>query len=366
MGIALLGALLAVGSPQTASALGYPVWTSRIDQHRQGWNAAELTFTPASMGSGTTFGRKALWTLPTGSGQLVAQLLYAPLVPLPTGVTKDLIIAATTRDQLYFYDANNFSDTPPPVPPGGAGALLFHIDLTLGSSDPQYPGGTAPACNYLNDGGQFQPYSGITSTPHISLDPSTQDGILYVVDKAFPISDAQGPIQCEKGTTDDSVFNPPATTFFRIWSIDLNKLGTPAQIHLPPLSIQSTHLVPGIRFNNGAPFDPLYEDQRPGLLVWNDASIYVGFAASPSDFQTPLPTDKPPGNGTGKGTTTWHGWLMKFSTALTPKGQPLQTWMSTNSSSGKGGGIGKEETASPLRRINRKSWWRQATGRTKL
>ncbi|HLK40127.1 MAG TPA: hypothetical protein VKU41_25400 [Polyangiaceae bacterium] len=215
----------------------------------------------------------------------MGQLLYVPGVTVAPNVQVDMLVAATTQDYVLVYNAN------PPY------AQLSTFNLN--TFDPAYPK-TFPTCN-MQDGAKTQKWNGITSTPTVGQVSLGGDPILYLIDKA---STTDTSAACNAGSL------PPAATFFRLWAIDLstsNNLFPPVTFAGPNKTVTSTQ--------GNVKFNPILQDQRPGLLVWHNTQVFAAFGGMPNDD-----------NQNGKSTTTYHGWVMSFSSL---NGQLQWAWTST-------------------------------------
>lgn len=135
-------------------ALFAQLTTSQWDNARTGANLHETQLTPSSVASGR-FGQ--LYSLPV-DGDVYAQPLYLPAVPITGKGTHNVLYIATEHDSVYAFDADRPADP------------LWHVSFlkpgaigTVGDGDVQ--------CPFIH------PDIGITSTPVIDL----PTGTLYVL-----------------------------------------------------------------------------------------------------------------------------------------------------------------------------------------
>jgi hypothetical protein len=136
-----------------AGILTAQMTTSQWDNARTSANLNETILTPRGVASGR-FGKLSSIKV---DGDVYAQPLYVPNVPIPGKGVHNVLYIATEHDSVYAFDA-----------PGGS--LLWHISFlkpgsvgTLDSADVQ--------CPFIH------PEIGITSTPVIDL----QTGTLYIL-----------------------------------------------------------------------------------------------------------------------------------------------------------------------------------------
>ncbi len=228
------------------------VLTQRNDISRSGVNSSETVLTPSNVNT-TQFGLLFSYGI---DGYAYAQPLYMPNVMI-NGQRHNVVFVATEHDSVYAFDAD--SNT-------GANAVpLWQITL-LDAAHGAAPGAsTVP--NEDTDSGDLVPEIGITSTPVI--DPAT--GTIYVEGKT---NENGGYVQ-------------------RLHALDITtgaeKFGGPAVFSA---SVAGT--------GNGSSggvlnFDPLWELQRPGLLLLNGI-VYIAFGAH---------GDLGP----------WHGWILAYNAA---------------------------------------------------
>jgi hypothetical protein len=246
------------------------VTTYHNDIARTGQNTQETILTPANVNS-TQFGK--LFTV-TVDGAVYAQPLYLSAVNIAGG-THNVVYAATEHDSLYAIDADS-------------GAIYWQISLIA-------PGGRTvnPQTDIGSDCTDIIPEIGITGTPVIDA----MSGTLYVVAKTY--------------------VNGTGAQYLH--AIDVS---TAAEKFGGPVVIQGS--VPGTAYDavgNVVHFNPLFENQRPALLLEN-GHVVIGWASHCD-------------------TDPWHGWVMSYSASTlgqeavfntTANGAESGIWMS-------GGGI---------------------------
>ena len=256
----------------SASATAYisthpGVFTHHNDNARTGQNLGETVLTPSNV-SPSSFGKRFTYSI---DGIAHASPLYVSGVNVPGLGIRNIVYVATEHDSVYAFDAD-----------GRSGAPLWHVSFinpaagitTVPNTD------TGECCD-------IQPEIGITGTPVI--DPGS--GTLYVVAK-----------------TKESA----STYVQRLHALDIvtgaEKFGGPAVIQA---SVPGT----GNGSQNGTlPFDPLRENQRTALLLYNGV-VYFGFG-SHGDIQP------------------YHGWLLGYNATTL---QRVLAFSPTRN--GEGGGI---------------------------
>ena len=135
-------------------ALRAQVLTSQYDNARTGANNHETTLTPANVNS-KQFGK--VFSLRV-DGDVYAQPLYVPSVPIPGKGTHNVLYVATEHDSVYAFDADGRTAEP-----------LWHVSFlkrgvgTVDASD--------VSCFFID------PEIGITPTPAIDI----ETGTLYVL-----------------------------------------------------------------------------------------------------------------------------------------------------------------------------------------
>jgi hypothetical protein len=232
----------------TVTSTGFAgVLTQHNDNARTGQNLNETSLTPSNVTVGS-FGKLFSQAV---DGQAYAQPLYVPNVSIAAG-THNVVYVATEGDSVYAFDAD------------GASAALWHVSLI----DAAHGVTGETTGNLTNDIGSsctdLIPQVGITSTPVI--DPTT--GTMYVEAKS-------------KRTADGKYVQ-------RLHMLDIT---TGAEKSPGPQVITAT--VPGTGDGGTTvTFDPLFEHNRPGLLLLN-GNVYIGYASH---------CDQP----------RYHGWLFAY------------------------------------------------------
>jgi chitodextrinase len=225
------------------------VFTYHNDLSRDGVNAQEYALTTANVAT-ATFGK--LFSCAT-DGAMYAQPLWVANLPIQGG-THNLILAATTHDTVYAFDA----DTSPCVTYWSK-SLLGSGETYVSSSDV----GT----------GDIQPDVGIIGTPVI--DPGSNT--LYAISKS---------------KTNGTNCTPATSCFQRLHALSLTdgseKFGGPVNI-TSAISVAGTG--DGSSGGNVA-FSTLRQNQRPGLVLSNGV-VYVAWASHGD-------------NG------PYHGWVIGF------------------------------------------------------
>jgi len=223
--------------------------TYHNDLSRDGVNAQEYALTTANVAT-ATFGK--LFSCPTDAA-MYAQPLWVANLPIQGG-THNLILAATTHDTVYAFDA----DTSPCVTYWSK-SLLGSGETYVSSSDV----GT----------GDIQPDVGIIGTPVI--DPGSNT--LYAISKS---------------KTNGTNCTPATSCFQRLHALSLTdgseKFGGPVNI-TSAISVAGTG--DGSSGGNVA-FSTLRQNQRPGLVLSNGV-VYVAWASHGD-------------NG------PYHGWVIGF------------------------------------------------------
>jgi len=256
-GIAIfLFALSLTASAQTR------VTTQHYDNARTGQNTAETTLTPTNVNS-TLFGK--LFALSV-DGQVYAQPLYMQGITIPGKGTHNVVYVATEHDSVYAFD-------------GDIGGNPFWKVTLLTNGGTTVPNTQVGAAD-------INPEIGVTGTPVI--DPTTNT--LYVVAKSME-----------------------GTNFVqRLHALDIT---TGAEKFGGPIVIQASVPGTGSGSTTGTlPFNPQWQNQRPGLLLMN-GFVYIGFAAHGD-------------NG------PWHGWILSYKASTL---QQVGAWCT--SPNGKGSGL---------------------------
>ena len=258
-------ALASVGAPAQVN-----VTTYQNDIGRTGQNLNETILNTSNVNA-TQFGK--LFSQPV-DGQVYTQPLYLSGITV-NGATHNVIFVATENDSVYAFDADTN---------GGANSTPLWQAPLLSTAYGAAPGATTISSNEV--GNDIQPQIGITGTPVI--DPVS--GTLYVVSAAI-----------ENGNAVQRLHALSVTT-------GLEKFGGPVVI---------TATVPGTgngSVNGTLTFDPLWENQRPGLLLLNGI-VYIGFASHGD-------------NG------AWHGWILGYNASTL-----AQTGAYNSSPNGTGAGF---------------------------
>ena len=197
------------------------VLTSQYDNARTGTNSHETRLTPANVDP-RQFGK--IFPLQV-DGDVYAQPLYVPSVPIPGKGTRNVIYVATEHDSVYAFDAEGREAEP-----------LWKVNFT-GSGISTVPARDAN-CPFI------QPEVGITPTPVIDL----KSGTLYVLART---KESQGMLKAPRYT--QRLHALAITT-------GVEKFGGPVEIAT-------------------AGFDPLRELPRAALLLAND-QVYMTWASS--------------------------------------------------------------------------------------
>jgi hypothetical protein len=248
------------------------VTTYHNDIARTGQNLNETTLTPANVNA-NSFG--LLFRLPV-DGYVYGQPLYLASLTIG-GQTHNVLFVTTQHDSVYAFDAD--ANT------GSNAAPLWHASMLISAHGAAAGATTIP----WPLGSDIYPEVGITGTPVI--DPSS--GTLYLVSASL-----------ENGKQ-----------IMRLHALDVTsgaeKFGGPTVI---TASIAGTG---NGSVNGRLTFDPVLENQRPGLLLLNGI-VYLGFSAH-------------------EDLGAWHGWLLAYNAATlkqtgvfctTPDGVGAGIWMS--------------------------------------
>lgn len=217
-----------------AAGLCGQVLTSQYDNTRTGANNREAILTPANVNQ-HQFGKIFSYKV---DGDVYAQPLYLPHVPIPGKGTHNVVYLATENDSVYAFDADGLSSEP-----------LWHTSFLrsgVGTLTPSDVG-----CPFLS------PQIGITPTPAIDL----ATGTLYVLARTKE----------RQGLFSDARFVQRLHALAVTNGVE--KLGGPIEIqasvrgHLP----------------SGAPgevaFDPLGQNPQAGLLIAN-GRVYLTWGSS--------------------------------------------------------------------------------------
>jgi hypothetical protein len=221
------------------------VTTYHNDGVRDGVNSQEYVLNTSNVKSGT-FGK--LFSCPT-DGAMYAQPLWVPNVTIGGGV-HNVVVAATMRDSVYVFDAD-------------ASPCVTYWHQTLIPAGETYGNWNDVQTN------DIFPDIGILGTPVV--DPATKN--IFVVTKT----------------------KTNATTYHqRIHSLSM---ATGAEASNGPFDITASNVTSTGNCEGGTTmaFDPLWENQRPGLALANGV-VYVAWAAHGDN-------------------AVWHGWVVGFNTS---------------------------------------------------
>jgi hypothetical protein len=269
----LISTAVFIGAVSATAAAQTSVTTWHNDIGRTGQNLTETLLTPSNVNA-TQFG--LLFSQPV-DGQVYAQPLYMPNLTI-NGATHNVVFVATEHDSVYAFDANSNGGT--------SAAPLWHASFLTAAYGAASGATSLPASLVSLD---VQPEYGVTGTPVI--DPSTNT--MYVVGNTL-----------EGGNSVQRLHALDITT-------GLEKFGG-------PVVLQATVTGSGSGSSGGTlAFSPLWEFQRPGLLLLNGI-VYIGFSAHGD-------------NG------PWHGWVLAYKASnlqltsaycISPNGLGSGLWMS--------------------------------------
>ena len=231
------------------------VTTQHNDIARTGGYTTETVLTPANVNS-NGFGKVFYYVV---DGYVYTQPLYMANITMGTGTAQpgtkhNVVYIATEHDSVYAFDADSNL--------GANGKPLWQVTL-LDSAHGAAAGETTVLPGDVGST-DIVPEIGVTGTPVI--DPATNT--MYVVSQ--------------------SKLN--GANVQRLHALDIT---TGLEKFSGPVVIKAS--VPGngqSSVNGMVSFDPLCENQRPGLLLLNGI-VYIGFAAH---------------YGCGK----WHGWILGY------------------------------------------------------
>jgi hypothetical protein len=218
------------------SAQSFPgVLTWHNDNGRTGQNLNETVLTPANVNT-TTFGKVLSFPV---DGQIYAQPLYVPNVPIPGKGTHNVLYVATENASVYAFDADGLSGPP-----------LWKVPFTNPLN-----GITAVNCNTAGTSCNVYPVDGITATPVIDLTTST----IYVV----------------AHTAENGVY------FVRLHALDIT---TGAEKFGGPVALTATVNGTGVGNKHGKiTMSPQGNIARPGLLLLNGV-LYIALGGYPHAF----------------------------------------------------------------------------------
>ena len=241
------------------------VTTYHNNLSRDGTSTQEYALTTSNVTS-STFGKLFSCTIDSPA---YAQPLWVRNLTIGGG-THNVVFVASSRDTVYAFDADN------------SPCVTYWSVSLLGSNE-----------TYLNNGdvntGDIQTDIGIVGTPVIDLSTQT----LYVVSKSK-----------DSGTS----CTPSASCHQRLHALNL---ADHAEKFGGPYSLTSSITVAGTgdgSSNGQVPFDPLRENQRPGLALVNGV-VYIAWASHGD-------------NG------PYHGWVIGFAANNVGAG-PSGVWNST-------------------------------------
>ena len=219
--------------------IGVTTWHN--DVARTGQNLQEYALTPTTI-TGGNFGKR--WSCPL-DGSVYAQPLYMANVSIGGG-THNVVFVVTMHDTIYAFDADN----------SGSRALLdiSYVNASAGISSIS---SANAGCNDV-----LVEY-GITGTPVI--DPTTQ--MIYFV----------------TSTTENGVY------YQRLHAVNITNGNEPTPGKAITASLSGT-ADGGTTVN----FNPLYQMQRPGLVL-TQGGIIIGFGSRCDNYLWP-----------------WHGWVTRY------------------------------------------------------
>jgi hypothetical protein len=272
----LILAALALTAP-AGQAQSVVTWHN--DNSRTGQNLDETVLTLSNVNS-TQFGKK--FTLSV-DGRIYAQPLYVPNVSIPGQGTHNVVYVATENDSVYAFDAGGAPTSP-----------LWHRGFTNPAK-----GITAVPCADTPECFVVGPVVGITGTPVIDSTSKT----LYVV----------------------TFIKENGSYFQRLHALDIT---SGAERFGGPVVIQASVRGSGAGSVGGTiAFDPLTQNQRPGLLLANGV-VYIAWASF-GDLGI------------------YHGWVLGYDAATlereavfndTPNGSQGGIWQSGGGLSAAPGG----------------------------
>jgi Legume lectin domain/Chitobiase/beta-hexosaminidase C-terminal domain/Bacterial lectin len=277
---ALAFAMISVFAPSRASAQA-SVTTYHNDIGRTGQNLNETILNTANVNP-TQFGK--LFAQPV-DGQIYAEPLYLSGITV-NGAAHNVVFVETQNASVYAFDADSN---------GGANSAPLWQASMLSTAHGAAAGETTVKSTVI--GYDIQPQISITGTPVI--DPVS--GTLYLVSASMQGTSAVQRLHALDVTT------------------GLEKFGGPVVI---------TATVPGTgngSVNGSLSFDPLWQSNRPGLLLLNGI-VWLGFGSH---------------NDNGP----WHGWVIGYNAATlqqtgafctSPNGTGAGIWMS-------GGGLAADQ-----------------------
>ena len=237
-----------------AAAAGSPADNVTFHQNalRSGWYQAEQKLTPATVAA-ANFGLLGTLTAPAGLpafGKVYAQPLYVSAETVADGSTHNLVVVATSTDQIYAYD-------------DVTRAVVWHRDFTNPAAGITQQLWSDSGCADVN------PNIGITGTPVIDR---ARD-VLYVVVATK-----------ENGNFHLRLHAISMKSGFEATDGNGNQVG--------PTEVTATY---ALASGGTASVDPIYNFQRSALLEAN-GNIYVALA-SHCDYRS----------------SSTHGWMLAYS-----------------------------------------------------
>jgi hypothetical protein len=253
-------------------------FTYHNDNLRTGQNNSETVLSPANVNP-TQFGKLFSYSI---DGIVFASPLYVAGVNIPGNGVHNVVYVATEHDSVYAFDAD-----------GLIGSPLWHVSFLKS-------GVTTVPCADVGECGDIPTEIGITSTPVI--DPASNT--IYVVAKTKEGSSYVQRLHALDVTTGAEKFGGPVSLAASVTGTGSGSIG------------------------GKVAFDPLRENQRPGLLLSNGV-IYMAF-------------------GSHGDNSPWHGWVLGYNATTlqqvlaynaTPNGSGGGIWQS-------GGGLATDATGS--------------------
>jgi hypothetical protein len=201
------------------------VTMDHYDQTRSGTNQSETALTPQSVNA-QSFGRLGVLQV---SGCVVSQPLYVPGINIPGYGTKNVVYVATSTNQVYAFDADDFTLYV---------SRLLADPVPSAEIDPNAAYNDFPDC----DGADQQGPVGVSGTPVIDLNEQALYVAAAVLDDSTGLQEAM------------------------LYKLDLGTL----EDLVAPVQIAAE--------NQGDVFDARYQLQRAGLLLAN-GQIYIAFSS---------------------------------------------------------------------------------------
>lgn len=259
----------ATTSTQSVSATVYVsnyagTFTYHNDNLRTGQNTGETVLTTSNVNQ-YQFGKLFSYAI---DGIAFASPLYVANVNVPGQGYHNLVFVATENDSVYAFDADGLSSTP-----------IWKVSFLKS-------GVTTVPCGDTGECGDIPTQIGITSTP--AIDQTT--GTMYVV----------------------AATKEGSNWVQRLHALDIT---TGAEKFGGPVVLQASVSGTGSGASGGkVAFDPLRENQRPGILLSNGI-VYLAF-------------------GSHGDNSPWHGWVLGYNAATLQ-----QTMLYNATPNGNGGGI---------------------------